>query len=75
MAQMRGLDVLIIDALRWRPHATHFCVEEAIAVAEQLKPKRTIFTHICHDLGHAETNARLPPGIELGYDGMRLELS
>jgi phosphoribosyl 1,2-cyclic phosphate phosphodiesterase len=74
MAQLKGLDVLIIDALRWKPHVTHFCVEEAIAVAEQLKPKRTIFTHICHDLGHAETNARLPPGIELGYDGMRFQL-
>jgi phosphoribosyl 1,2-cyclic phosphate phosphodiesterase len=75
MAQLQGLDVLIIDALRWRPHVTHFCVDEAIAVAEQLKPKRTIFTHICHDLGHAETNSRLPPGIELGYDGMRFPLT
>lgn len=75
MALLTGLDVLIVDALRWRPHVTHFCVEEAIAVAEQLRPKRTILTHICHDLGHAETNARLPPGIELGYDGLRLELT
>lgn len=75
MSQLKGLDVLIIDALRWRPHATHFSVDEALAIAEQLKPKRTIFTHICHDLGHAETNARLPAGIELGYDGMRLPLS
>jgi phosphoribosyl 1,2-cyclic phosphate phosphodiesterase len=75
MALLSGLDVLIIDALRWRPHATHFCVDEAIAVAEQLKPKRTIFTHICHDLGHVETNSRLPAGMELGYDGMRVPLS
>jgi phosphoribosyl 1,2-cyclic phosphate phosphodiesterase len=75
MAQLQGLDVLIIDALRWRPHVTHFCVEEAITLAEQLKPKRTIFTHICHELGHAETNSRLPPGLEMGYDGQRIPLT
>ena len=75
MAQLQGLDVLIIDALRWRPHVTHFCVEEAITLAEQLKPKRTIFTHICHELGHAETNSRLPPGLEMGYDGLRIPLT
>lgn len=74
MAQLQGLDVLIIDALRWRPHATHFSVEDALGVAEQLKPKRTILTHICHDLGHAETGSRLPPGVEMGYDGMRFPL-
>lgn len=74
MSQLSGLDVLILDALRWRPHATHFSVDEAIAVAQQLKPKRTIFTHICHDLGHEETSSRLPPGMEMGYDGMRFSL-
>ncbi len=75
MALLEGLDVLILDALRPRPHVTHFSLDEAIAVAEQLKPRRTIFTHMSHDLGHAATNARLPPGMELGYDGMRLPLS
>jgi phosphoribosyl 1,2-cyclic phosphate phosphodiesterase len=75
MAKLEGLDVLIIDALRHRPHVTHFSLEQAIAVAQQLKPKRTIFTHICHDLGHAETNASLPAGMELGYDGMPVALS
>ena len=66
--------MLIIDALRHRPHVTHFSLEEAIAVAQQLRPRRTIFTHICHDLPHAATNATLPGGMELGYDGMRIEL-
>jgi phosphoribosyl 1,2-cyclic phosphate phosphodiesterase len=72
---LRGLDVLIIDALRHRPHITHFSLEEAIAVARQLNPKRTIFTHMCHDLGHAATNATLPAGMELGYDGQSVPLT
>jgi phosphoribosyl 1,2-cyclic phosphate phosphodiesterase len=75
LALLEGLDVLVLDALRHRPHVTHFSLDEAVAVAKRLKPKRTIFTHICHDLGHAATNAMLPPGMELGYDGMRIELS
>lgn len=74
LALLHGLDVLIIDALRHRPHATHFSLEEAIAVARQVRPRRTIFTHLCHDLPHAVTNAQLPAGMELGYDGMRIEL-
>ena len=72
---LEGLDVLILDALRHRPHVTHYSLGEAVAVAQQLRPKRTIFTHICHDLGHAATNAQLPEGMELGYDGMRIELT
>ena len=72
---LRGLDVLIIDALRHRPHITHFSLEEAITVARQLAPKRTIFTHMCHDLGHAATNATLPARMELGYDGQRVALT
>jgi phosphoribosyl 1,2-cyclic phosphate phosphodiesterase len=75
MARLEGLDVLIIDALRHRPHVTHFSVDEAIEIARQLKPKRTIFTHISHDLGHASTTAQLPAGIELGYDGLRVPLT
>jgi phosphoribosyl 1,2-cyclic phosphate phosphodiesterase len=75
LALLEGLDVLILDALRHRPHITHFSLDEAVEVARALKPKRTIFTHICHDLGHAATNAMLPAGMELGYDGMRIELT
>ena len=75
MALLHGLDVLILDALRIRPHVTHFSLDEAIEVARQLRPKRTIFTHIAHELGHAQTNAKLPAGMELGYDGMRIELT
>jgi phosphoribosyl 1,2-cyclic phosphate phosphodiesterase len=75
LERLAGLDVLIIDALRTRPHVTHFSLEQAIEVARQLQPKRTIFTHICHDLGHARTNATLPHSMELGYDGQRIELA
>ena len=49
--------------------------DEAIAVARQLRPKRTIFTHICHDLGHDRTNRTLPAGMELGHDGQRIGLT
>ena len=75
LALLENLDVLILDALRHRPHVTHFSLDQAIEVSRRLKPKRTIFTHLSHDLGHAQTNATLPPGMELGYDGMRVELT
>lgn len=69
-----GVDTLAIDALRHRPHPTHFTVEEAIAAAARIGPRRTFLTHICHDLPHAATNASLPAGVELAYDGMRIEI-
>lgn len=67
---LAGLDVLVLDALRHRPHPTHFSVDEAVAAAARIRPARTYFTHICHDLPHAETNDRLPPSVELAYDGL-----
>jgi phosphoribosyl 1,2-cyclic phosphate phosphodiesterase len=72
---LEGLDVLILDALRDRPHPTHYSLDEALAVAERLRPKRTLFTHVSHELDFCETNARLPPGIELAYDGQRIPLT
>jgi phosphoribosyl 1,2-cyclic phosphate phosphodiesterase len=69
-----GVRVLAIDALRDRPHPTHLTVAQALEVAERLRPERTLLTHICHDLGHAETTARLPGGVELAYDGLVLEI-
>jgi phosphoribosyl 1,2-cyclic phosphate phosphodiesterase len=71
---MRGADVFIVDALRHRPHPTHFSVEQAIEAAQKLAPGRTFFTHIAHDLDHDETNALLPSGIELAYDGLKIEI-
>jgi phosphoribosyl 1,2-cyclic phosphate phosphodiesterase len=75
MDLLRGLDVLLLDALRTEPHATHFCLDEAVAVAEELQPRRTYFTHMSHDLEHQATNTRLPAGMELAYDGLRIPLT
>ena len=73
-ALLQGLDVLILDGLRHRPHPTHFSLEEAVETARQMQPRRTLFTHICHDLEHEATNATLPAGMELAYDGLVLPL-
>lgn len=72
---LEGLDVLILDALRHQPHPTHFSLDEAVAVAERLSPKRTLFTHLSHDLEHKKTNAALPSGMELAYDGLSISLT
>jgi phosphoribosyl 1,2-cyclic phosphate phosphodiesterase len=72
---LEGLDVLILDALRHKPHPTHFSLGEAIEVAERVGAKRTLFTHISHDLEHEVTNAGLPQGMELAYDGLKIDLS
>ncbi|OHB71497.1 MAG: hydrolase [Planctomycetes bacterium RBG_13_63_9] len=71
---LADLDVLILDCLRQRPHATHYSLDEAIETARQLAARRTLFTHMCHDLEHKAINASLPPGMELAYDGMRIPL-
>ena len=67
---IEGVEVLVIDALRRRPHPTHFNVAQALAVVDRLGPKEAWFTHICHDLPHAETSAGLPAGVHLAYDGL-----
>lgn len=71
---LAGLDVLILDALRPRPHVTHFSLDEAVAVAERTGAERTYFTHMSHELEHVATNARLPAGMELAYDGLKIPL-
>lgn len=71
---LHGLDVLVLDALRIRPHPTHFSLDEAVAAAARIGAPRTFFTHMCHDLQHASTSARLPPGMALAHDGLVLQL-
>lgn len=71
---LRGLDVVVIDALRHRPHPTHFTLAEAIAAAERIGAAQTLFTHICHDLPHAETCAGLPAGMALAHDGQVVDV-
>lgn len=75
MERLRGLDILILDALRRKPHPTHFSLDEAIQIATDIGAKKTYFTHVSHDLDYATTNASLPENMELAYDGLRLPLS
>ncbi|MBI5327602.1 MAG: MBL fold metallo-hydrolase [Deltaproteobacteria bacterium] len=70
-----NLDVLILGALRHKPHPTHFSIDEALQVGEELKSKRVILTHLGHNLDYTETNKSLPQGFELAYDGMEIEMS
>ena len=78
MALLEDLDVLVLDALRDIPHPMHQTVEQALAIIQQLKPRRAWFTHIAHDLPHAETNDRLVkmgfPHVQLAYDGLEFEV-
>jgi len=71
LALLTGLDVLILDALRHTPHPTHFNLEQAVAMAQQIGARQTYFTHLTHQLGHQRTNAQLPAGMALAHDGLR----
>lgn len=72
MDKLQGLDVLVLDGLRYTPHPTHFNVEQALAVARQINPRQTYFTHIAHEIRHADLGGKLPPNIFLSYDGLQL---
>jgi phosphoribosyl 1,2-cyclic phosphate phosphodiesterase len=72
-AALEGLDVWIVDALRYRPHPTHAHLERALAWIERLKPKRAILTNLHIDMDYATLKAELPAGVEPGYDGLRFE--
>lgn len=74
MERLQGLDVLILDALQWKKHVTHFTVDEALEVVGKLKPKRAYFTHIAHGLGHVETSKLLPENVFLAFDGLRIQV-
>jgi phosphoribosyl 1,2-cyclic phosphate phosphodiesterase len=74
MAKLSGLELLILDAVRFEPHATHYGLWQALDVVKELKPKRALFTHLSHHFEHDTVNAQLPPGCELAYDGQVVEL-
>jgi phosphoribosyl 1,2-cyclic phosphate phosphodiesterase len=67
---MQNLDLLVIDALRYRHHPTHMTVDQALGVIDQIKPKRSLLTHIAHDISHADLESRLPAGVNLAFDGL-----
>jgi phosphoribosyl 1,2-cyclic phosphate phosphodiesterase len=71
---LRGVKILALDCLRNTPHSTHLHFDKAVEYAKRIGAEKTLFIHMCHDLGHAETEARLPPEIRLAYDGMTLDL-
>ena len=67
---LEGLDCVILSALRHKPHPSHATVDQALGWARRIGARRTWFTHIAHELGHAETNSKLPEGVALAYDGL-----
>ncbi len=71
-AALKGLDVVVLDALRPEPHETHFHLERAVAEARRIGARKTYFTHMCHRLGHRATERRLPARMHLAYDGLTL---
>jgi len=75
MAELTGLDLLIIDALRYTKHPSHFSLEETLAVISQLKPKRSIVTNMHIDLDYETMRRDLPQGVEPAYDGLKLDVS
>ncbi len=73
-AVLRDLDVLVLNALRFEPHATHLSIDQALAVIADLRPQRAFLVHMTHSVDHATVNAQLPPGVELAYDGLEVEI-
>jgi phosphoribosyl 1,2-cyclic phosphate phosphodiesterase len=73
-AHLRDLDTLVINALWWRPHPTHLSIGEAVEAARSLGARRTYLTHLTHETGHADLDARLPEGIHPAYDGLTVEI-
>lgn len=73
-ALLKGIDVLVLSALRRKPHPSHATLEQAVNWAQRIGARQTWLTHIAHDLGHEETNRTLPANIQLAYDGLSVPL-
>jgi phosphoribosyl 1,2-cyclic phosphate phosphodiesterase len=73
-ARLMGLDLLVIDALRFKKHPTHMTLDQSLGYIERLKPRRALLTHISHDIKHAETTGHLPENVDIAYDGLEIEV-
>jgi len=74
-ALLEGLDVLVLDALRYRPHRTHFSIDQALEAASRIGADRSYFTHLTHEVDHGNLRHPLPPQVELAYDGLAVDLA
>ena len=73
--KLKGVEVLVVNALRFRTHPSHFNVEEALALIARVAPRRALLTHMSHEIGrHAVTSGHLPQGVELAYDGLKIKI-
>jgi phosphoribosyl 1,2-cyclic phosphate phosphodiesterase len=73
--RLRGLKVLVLNALWWRPHPTHLSIGEAVEAARRIGAERTFLTHITHETGHAELERQLPDGVAPAHDGLTIEVT
>ena len=71
--KLAGVDVMVLDAVRYRPHATHLTVDESLTLLRRIGARRSFLIHMCHDLDHETVRKSLPPSVEISYDGLVLE--